>query len=95
MSMDQWRQRVADAQSRRRRLMDSEGKRAFDAYYGKQAADGSMGRNKGGAGKGDRRRPCDTLLYDIGYELSFNKDLTDDEREELTQLWERVKRERL
>jgi hypothetical protein len=75
--------------------MDSEGKRAFDAYYGRQNQDGGFGRNANGAGKGDRRRPTNTLLYDIGYELSFNKDLTDDERAELTELWATVKRESL
>jgi len=92
VALNEWQQREADSYSRRRNMMDREQKGEFDAHYGKQTASGSMSRNKGGAGKGDARRGGNTLLYDIGYELSFNKELTDDERAELTAMWERVKR---
>ena len=84
-----FRERVADAQSRRRNLLTGDDRKEFDGYYGAQAADGSSGRNDRGAGKGDRRRPTNTLAYDIGYALT-NKDLTDDERNELTSLWQQA-----
>ena len=80
------KQRVADAQSRRRGLLTGEDRKDFDAHYGAQAADGSMQRNVRGAGKGDRRRLTNALAYDIGYELT-REDLTNAERQELEALW--------
>ena len=92
MALSEWQEREADSYSKRRKLMDSEQKADFDSYYGRQTASGSMSRNLTGAGKGDRRRAGNSLLYDLGYALSFNKDLTDDERAELQAMWERVRR---
>jgi len=92
--LNEYRQREADSYSRRRKLMDRDQKRAFDTYYGKQDAAGTMG-GKGrshAAGKGDARRPQNTLLFDIGWEISFNHDLSDEERAELEAMWHRVKR---
>lgn len=91
MALNDFQQREADSYSRRRKLMDREQKREFDAYYGRQTASGSMSRNMGGAGKGDARRPTNSLLYDLGHAISFDKTLTDDERQQLVEMWTRVK----
>lgn len=95
MSYTDLKQRCADAQARRRNLLKGEDRKAFDTHYGRQGADGSMHRNQGGAGKGDRRRSVDPLLYDIGYELSFNKELTDEQRADLEREWQHLKAQRV
>lgn len=91
MALNEWQAREADSYSRRRSSMDKEQRSDFDQHYGRQTASGSMSRNGGGAGKGDARRQGNTLLYDLGYAISFDKTLTDDEREQLTVMWTRVK----
>lgn len=82
----QWKERVADAQSRRRARMDGEGKRAFDVFYGRQAADGSLSRNRNGAGKGDAPRPCNSRAMELGFMLMAT-DLTDEQRKEIEHAW--------
>jgi hypothetical protein len=91
MALNEWQAREADSYSKRRRSMDREQRGDFDAHYGKQTASGSMSRNNGGAGKGDSRRQGNSLLYDLGYTISFDKTLTDDERRQLTEMWTRIK----
>lgn len=96
--LNEFKQREADSYSRRRKLMGREQRREFDSYYGKQKAGGGMGvdRRRHAAGKGDARRPGPTdergkLMMDIGWELSFNHDLTESERDELRAMWDRLK----
>jgi hypothetical protein len=72
MSSKQWKERQQDQHSRRRRLLDTEGRKEFDKYYGKQKPTSSI-RNSGGAGKGDTQRPCDKELFDLGWEAAFGK----------------------
>lgn len=79
-NVDQLRQRVADANSRRRRLLEPSRRAGFDKHYG-------IATRKHDAGKGDTDRTDNTLAFDLGYELSYNKELTDDERRELTGMW--------
>ena len=85
-------ERANDNFSRRRSKLERSRRKGFDQHYGKQTAGGQ--RNMGGAGKGDARRPVDQELYDIGWELSFNKDLSDEQRDELQRKWDALKRER-
>ena len=81
-------ERADDTLSRRRRLIDSECRPAFDAYHGKQ---GSNRRNMDGAGKGDGNRTTNKTAYDLGIEM-MRKDLTDEERSQLEREWYAARR---
>ena len=90
MSAKDFQERANDSASRRRNLLDTEGKKAYDQFYGSIGAIGSKSRNRGGAGKGDAARPCNQLAYEIGMALT-DESLSPEDRLELERLWYEVR----
>jgi len=91
MSAKDMNERAADNHTRRRSKLEPRRRRQLNAHMG-QLTSLSYARNARGAGKGDRpRTDTNSRLYELGYELSFNQELTNEQREQLTQEWERLK----